>query len=189
MKKKMKSESLSIPSTVISVSWLNSVQKEMLNINPYNESVNKRFWNYVKKESSDKCWEWRGSRMKRGGYGQLNDRGRLLKAHRVSYEIHRGLIFGDGFVCHTCNNPGCVNPEHLYLGTPKQNWHDTIKSGRAFKLPSGAKGEKHHSAKLTSFAAKIIKKSKARGVDLAKRFGVTPQAICQIRKGLAWKQI
>jgi len=77
-----------------------------------------------------KCIEWTGS--KRRGYGALNFRGKNNFAHRVSYIVHKGEIPTGLFICHTCDNKICVNPEHLYAGTPKQNMEDKMERGRFF---------------------------------------------------------
>jgi hypothetical protein len=151
------------------------------------ESVITRFWKYTQRGSN--CWNWIGSRMVRGGYGQLNSKGKLLKAHRLSFEIHYGKIPDGLFICHRCNNPACVNPNHLYAGTPADNWSDTIRT-HGLRLPENAPiGEKHHDAKLTTEQVREIRVSTESGVTLAKRFNVTRSTISSIRRGKTWKTI
>jgi hypothetical protein len=92
-----------------------------------------RFISKVKKKPSG-CWEWQGT-MKKNGYGIFQDRtregsGKQLQAHRFSFEIFHGEIPPGLLVCHHCDNPKCVNPEHLFLGTHKDNTQDMIRKGR-----------------------------------------------------------
>lgn len=87
-----------------------------------------RFWKYVAK--SDGCWLWTAS-TNHWGYGQLSCPGRsYLRAHRLSYEMHVGPIPDGLFVCHRCDVPACVRPDHLFLGTPKDNVDDMVAKGR-----------------------------------------------------------
>lgn len=151
-------------------------------------SVVRRFWQYVHAGSPKECWLWRGSIAKRGGYGQLNDRGKLLKSHRLSYELNHGPIPIGSLICHRCNNPPCCNPGHLYAGTPKQNWDDTIAAGTRF-VPNGARGERHHDARLDPAKVRFIRSSPAKGVELARQFGVSKSTITAIRKGRTWKNL
>ena len=80
------------------------------------------------------CWEWTGGK-NRAGYGQINIAGKHCQAHRVSFEMANGVKLPRGrktgiIICHSCDNPGCVNPEHLWLGTHYHNSQDAIRKGR-----------------------------------------------------------
>jgi hypothetical protein len=87
-----------------------------------------RFWLHV--EKTDGCWIWTGS-SNDAGYGVVwTDDKILVGAHRFSYELHNEPITGGLFVLHRCDNPPCVNPEHLFLGTAADNVHDMIRKGR-----------------------------------------------------------
>lgn len=153
----------------------------------YRDSVLYRFWQYVNVTSKRKCWEWQGSLMVRGGYGQLNDRGILLKTHRLSYELHLGQIPENKMVCHKCNNPKCCNPKHLYVGDNMSNTRDKIRAGTQYKIPP-MKGESSPSAKLTWGQVREIRASSESGVYWAKKLGVTKTSISRIRKNKTWKE-
>lgn len=97
-------------------------------------SAEDRFWKYVPKLSETACWNWTGSRDHKG-YGTITESAGLSprKAHRVSWEIHFGEIPDGLNVCHACDNPACVNPKHLLLGTQSANAIDMARKGRIHK--------------------------------------------------------
>jgi hypothetical protein len=152
----------------------------------HRRSVIERFWQNVHRKQDHQCWHWIGSKAVRGGYGQLNDRGTVLKAHRLSWEINLGIIPNGMLVRHLCHNPSCCNPSHLLPGTPQDNHDDMRKAGRMF-IPPCKRGEKAFAAKLTENQVLAIYSSKERGVDLASKHGVTPSMISRIRCGRAWR--
>lgn len=88
-----------------------------------------RFWNNIVKNAPDECWGWRAYKDP-NGYGQMSVFGKLQRAHRISYSLHFGAITKGMFVCHRCDNPECTNPDHLFLGTNKDNMKDAYKKGR-----------------------------------------------------------
>lgn len=96
-------------------------------------TAEERFWAKVQK--SDACWEWMAYRNP-AGYGKFGPtRQAIVLAHRFSYELTRGPIPDGLFVCHACDNPACVRPDHLWLGTNKENLQDASRKGRMTGAP------------------------------------------------------
>jgi hypothetical protein len=89
-----------------------------------------RFMTLVEPEPNTGCWLWTRSLRPGCGYGQLKEGGRMRFAHRVAYELFVGPIGHGLYVCHRCDVKVCVNPDHLFLGTPKDNAQDMIRKGR-----------------------------------------------------------
>lgn len=92
------------------------------------EAIAARFWSNVQK--TDSCWNWTGKSYFHYGYGKFNVNKKETRAHRYSWELHKGAIPQGLFVLHNCDNPKCVNPEHLRLGTQKDNVQDQFDRGR-----------------------------------------------------------
>lgn len=119
----------------------------------------KNFWNKIEMIPEHSCWEWVGYKDK-DGYGRLKTNQRDLRAHRLSYELHKGVIPIGKLICHMCDNTSCVNPNHLFLGTRLDNSRDCIKKGRH---PNRSKnlirysGEKNAAAKLTKLQVDTIR--------------------------------
>lgn len=145
------------------------------------------FWAHVDKTGD--CWLWTGWRNRRG-YGQFYRRGqrpsRSLYAHRVSWELHNGAIPPGLFVCHHRDNPPCVNPAHIFIGTIRDNHVDMVRKGRQ------PRGETSSSAKLAASQVRQIREQLAAGVShrrLAARYGVTQPAISLIGTGKTWRHL
>lgn len=133
------------------------------------------------------CWRWSG-RTDAGGYGVFywGPNGRAhRRAHRVSYAAFVGDP-GDLHVCHRCDNPGCVNPEHLWLGTAKDNHRDKVAKGRS----NPRCGEQHPSVKLSKADALAIRARCAAGEsqrEVARSFKVSQPAVSYIVRHLTWR--
>lgn len=139
-----------------------------------------RLLSKIKINDRSGCWDWLGCKFSTG-YGQIKLGGKKRTTHRFSYELHRGAIPSGQCVCHRCDNPGCVNPDHLFLGTDADNVADKVAKGRQ------AQGITHGLAKLTESDVLAIRA--AVGVtqqNLAERHGVTQSAISLIRLGKNW---
>ena len=140
----------------------------------------------VKIDPETGCWVWRAS-VGSHGYGNAWDGKKACTAHRLSY----ARAFGDPGklqVNHKCGNRRCCNPEHLYAGTQAENMADKKKHG-TYTPPPIKKGEDVTNSKLTEKQVLDIRRRRAegeRGVDLAREFGVTPDAICLIHKRKNW---
>ncbi|APD19630.1 endonuclease [Pectobacterium phage PP74] len=128
------------------------------------------------KVSPTGCWEWQRSRLP-SGYGLISiGHQKQAYAHRVSYREFHGEIPEGLVVRHKCDNPCCCNPEHLEVGTHKDNMQDCKKRGRMV-MPPVHIGEANHKTKLTESDVEFILKSDKTLKELAEMFGVTPQAI------------
>lgn len=130
------------------------------------------------------CWNWKGHKSL-FGYGQIKINGSQQMAHRVTYELYVGRIPKGLCVLHKCDNPSCCNPDHLFLGTMKDNVIDCMKKGRR----SNRKGENNNNAKLTEIQVKEIRRkheSGARGVELAREYNVSKQTISSVVCRIAW---
>ncbi len=142
------------------------------------------FWKRVSIEGE--CWHWAGA-LNNMGYGFLHTRIRpdLRLAHRLSWTLYRGEIPSGLWVLHSCDQPSCVNPNHLFLGTRQDNVDDMLKKGR------NAKGEGNGASKLTDVQVREIylMRGKISGMVLAKKYGVAFNQIYVIWRRERWRHI
>jgi len=141
-----------------------------------------RIENKVERIPEGGCWVWMGTTTVRG-YGQLIKDTKKLSAHRASYEAFVGPIPKGMNVCHTCDNVSCVNPNHLFLGTQKQNLQDMARKGRS------TRGEKSPSAKLTEEQVNQIRMMDETCSFISKIFNVSVSAISAIKRKERWSYV
>jgi len=144
------------------------------------------FWQKVDRRGPDECWEWTGSRHGKG-YGMVGVGSRIVdKAHRVSWRMHNGLIPEGMHVLHHCDNPPCVNPAHLFIGTNDDNVRDKIAKGRQ-RVPCG---EAHGNAKLTERdVIEIRLLSDVPVKEIAARFSISGCTVRRVRNRTAWAHV
>ena len=146
-----------------------------------------RFVTHIKKTST--CWLWTGAVLTNGygyfGIGTSTYKHGSIMAHRASWLLYHGKIPFGLFVCHHCDNRACVNPKHLFIGTPQENTRDAIEKNRFFN------GERCHMAKLTKYQVIEIRKlgKTQSSYAISRNYPVTPRAIRFILQRKSWKHI
>ena len=154
--------------------------------------LHERLMRHTQYDETSGCWEWVGS--KRHGYGRMIIGSRTdgtrknVSAHRLSYELTYGEIPDGMDVCHTCDNPCCVNPLHLFIGTRQENIDDRERKGRN----NPPRGENHEKAKLTEADVLELRTKRKQGKsfgELAKEYGVCKKTIQDAVSGKNWSHI
>jgi HNH endonuclease len=155
-------------------------------------TVEDRFWAKVAKGGPQDCWTWTGCH-DGYGYGHIRIEGHAVYAHRLSYELHHGPLPDGLYVCHNCptgDNPSCVNPAHLFLGTAKDNTQDMLSKGRQRYV--SRPGEANPYAKLTDEIVLDIRRRITTGetkAALAREYGVSHVTISRIINRKTWKHL
>ena len=143
------------------------------------------FWDFVQRDSEDKCWKWLGATNELG-YGIYKVGSRQFKAHRLTFEKHYGQrLPDDRLVCHKCDTPSCVNPAHLFLGSHEDNMRDMVRKGRSVY------GEKNKHAKLTRSLVLEIRRRYSSGepvASIARDMPVQASTVLKAAKGITWKK-
>ena len=149
------------------------------------DTRSERFSSFVKIFDTDECIEWPSRSREKRGYGWFTFRRKNQRAHRASYEIHIGPIPAGQVVRHKCDNPPCVNPAHLELGTQADNINDAVKRGRI------SFGESRKHSKLTELQVLEIRELvKSRDVaSIALEYGVSATNVRSIVKRKTWRHI
>lgn len=165
----------------------------MVKKNPDPEKVAERFWAKVEKADGDACWIWHGARSSASGYATFRYYGHNINGHRAAWLLTYGPIEGkDVDVLHRCNNGhrGCVRPDHLYLGSHRDNMQDKIAAGRSLR------GHNNPRAKLTREQAIALKRAyrwigprKTNVDELARQYGISSTAAYALATGRTWKNL
>lgn len=149
------------------------------------------FWTRV--EKTDGCWIWKGA-TSHNGYGVLTMGGKQHKAHRIAYDLTHDVPLGELFACHTCDNPRCVRPDHIFAGTTYDNMQDMIRKGRSkYHLGGALKqriGERNGRARLTEEQVLVIRQKHATGKysisELAREYNISNRQIGRVIEGESW---
>ena len=145
------------------------------------QSMEDRFW--AKVDKSGNCWNWAAG--KRRGYGRFVIKNKSKGAHRVSWEMANGKIPDGSLVCHSCDNPSCVNPDHLFLGTHATNNKDRDEKGRAVYV----RGDKHGNSKLNEIDIFLIRELEKPHNCIADFFDISASAVSAIKTRRNWAHI
>jgi hypothetical protein len=155
-----------------------------------------RFWAKVDKRGPDECWPWLGAKSQKG-YGVLgvtvDGRKAAIRAHRFSFLIHFGPAPTGMLVCHSCDNPQCTNPLHLFAGTAFDNMRDMVAKGRWRPAAPGRRKPRLYApaGKLTMEQARLIRAAYAAGqtqTSIAREYRVTQTAISNVCLGKTWRE-
>ena len=149
------------------------------------ETIESRFWSKVNKLSPEECWPWIGAKSS-WGYGNFRFRKKPWPAHRVVWVLNHGEIPKGMYICHKCDNPPCCNPDHLFMGTPKENTADMFNKGYNH---NHLRGSNHPLARFNENEILEIKKLLHHGVKqthIARMFNTRQSHISKIKRNEIW---
>ena len=144
-----------------------------------------RFWSKIDRRGTEKCWPWLAAKQK-GGYGVAWFGGKLFRAHRLAFMLGRTEFVGALSVLHSCDNPSCCNPRHLFLGTQRDNMRDMIGKGRRRPDDVAVKGTAHPATKFTEAQVIAIYCDPRKHAVIAKEYGVRTSTVSAIKTGQNW---
>jgi hypothetical protein len=141
-------------------------------------------------EPNSGCWLWLGALFKKG-YAKVGTgkRGKVDLAHRVSWRRFRGPIPKGLFILHACDTRCCINPDHLFIGTARDNTQDCLRKGRFGSNSEKVRGEMHPNVKLTADQVLKIRQEKGRAELVAEKYGVTRSQINSIWARRSWRHV
>ena len=140
-----------------------------------NEKQKQNFWAKVNMQGKDECWEWLAGTAK--GYGSISFNGKHYRANRIAWMLANGRMpLPHLDICHSCDNPRCCNPSHLWEGTRQQNLKDAANKGRIHSWKQ----------KLTADQVRMIRGMRGRRKDIADRFGIHPATVSKIVNRSVW---
>ena len=144
---------------------------------------------YEKSEGG--CWQWLASGTSEG-YGRIESGGRKILAHRLSFVLHKGEIPEGMLVLHRCDNPGCVNPDHLFLGSNADNSDDKVRKNRQSKGSahgSWSRGENHYRTQLTDEDIRRIRADSRPHKAIGAEYGISFSHVSDIKRRVKWKHV
>lgn len=147
-----------------------------------------RFWSKVEVTGPDDCWLWSASRVTGKEYGEIRIKGSLYKASRISYFIEFGFISDDLLCLHSCDNPPCVNPRHIFQGTDQDNMDDMYEKRRSYH-PYGNLCGKSKLKEKQVLTIILRCKNRENQEKIAQDYGVSRSLISHISTGKNWKHL